>query len=300
MEFSAESKDRFVHEPSGTRIAFVRDDQGKVTELVLYRGGEHRAKRISEVPSSDLPRTVEVNGTTFQTVISGDGKVPVVLLSGLENWARVAAGIQKEARVVRYQADGAPADKNAPSDVRTQARVLHELLHTLEIAHPCILVGHSYNGALARIYASLYPDDVAGLVLVDPLDDEFVGWLRTNQPKNYELLRQRASENYVADWEDFLGRLRSARVPSGIRVVLLTAGHRQIREDDTLEKKITASDFEAGAMAVTKAHQAFIAKLTNGRQVVVPNAGHEIPNEQPEYVVQAVQQELAAISSRAK
>jgi pimeloyl-ACP methyl ester carboxylesterase len=300
MEFSPESKGRFVHEQSGTRISFVVDDQGRATDLVLYRGGEHRAKRISEVPSSDRPRTVEVNGTTFLTVISGEGKVPVVLLSGLENWAKVAAGIQREARVVRYRADVAPTGRTVPSDVRTQSRVLHELLNTLHIAKPCILVGHSYDGALARIYADVYPNDVAGLVLVDPLDEGFVRWLKANQPKNYELFRQRATENYVADWDDFLDRLRTARVPRGIPVVLLTAGHRQIRENDALEKKITASDLEAGAIAVTKAHQAFIAKLTNGRQVVVPNAGHEIPSEQPDYVIQAVQQELTEINKRPK
>ena len=300
MEFSPQSKDDFVHEPSGTRIRFVRNEQGNVTDLVLQRGGEHRAKRVSEVLPVEPARVVDVSGTTYHTVISGDGTVPVVLVSGLENWAKVAAGIRNEARVVRYKADRLGAGSSVPADVGTQVRSLHELLKTLEIPQPCVFVGHSYDGALVRIYADLYPDEVAGLVLVDPFDEGFVDWLKANQPKNYELFQQRATENYVANWDDFLEHLRAAKVPKATPVVLLTAGHRQARHNDALETKISAGEFEAGAAAVMKAHQSFIAKLPNGRQVVVPNAGHEIPGEQPDFVIQAIQQELKGMNHRGK
>lgn len=139
-----------------------RGDQGKVIELVLQRGGEHRARRISDIPSSEKVQTANVGGTTCQTVINGDGKAAVVLVSGLGNWANVSAGIKGMASVVRYQADEVPTANRVRLDVYAQARLLHELLKKLEIAKPCILVGHWLDGALIRIYTDLYPKDVSG------------------------------------------------------------------------------------------------------------------------------------------
>jgi glutamate 5-kinase len=81
-------------------------------------------------------------------------------------------------------------------------------------------------------------------------------------------------------------------VPKGIPVVLLTAGHRQIRTGDALETQVKTADFEAGAAAVMKAHEAWIAKVPNGRQVIVPDAGHEIPREQPAFVIEAIKRTL--------
>ena len=39
------------------------------------------------------------------------------------------------------------------------------------MARPYVLVGHSYGGLVVRLYASTYPDDVSGLVLVDALTE---------------------------------------------------------------------------------------------------------------------------------
>jgi pimeloyl-ACP methyl ester carboxylesterase len=241
---------------------------------------------------------VNVDGTAFQTVITGDGKTTVVLVSGVDNWAKVATGIEKEARVIRYKPAADRAGKADPMDVRTQARMLHDLLKALQFAQPSILVGHSFDGALIRIYADLYPEDVGGLILVDPFQETFVDWLKANQPKNYELFRKQAMEHYVSDWDDFLDRLRRARLPTGIPVVLLTAGRRQIRENNALEAQVKPADFEAGATAVMEAHKVWIAAVPNSRQVVVPDAGHEIPKEQPTFVIEAIKQTLNDIKER--
>ena len=44
---------------------------------------------------------------------------------------------------------------------------LHALLQAAEIPGPYVLAGHSLGGLFARLYASTYPDEVVGLVLVD-------------------------------------------------------------------------------------------------------------------------------------
>jgi pimeloyl-ACP methyl ester carboxylesterase len=44
---------------------------------------------------------------------------------------------------------------------------LHTLLDKAGVKPPLVLVGHSYGGWLVRLYASTYPADVAGMVLVE-------------------------------------------------------------------------------------------------------------------------------------
>jgi pimeloyl-ACP methyl ester carboxylesterase len=49
---------------------------------------------------------------------------------------------------------------------------LHALLRAAGETGPYVIVGHSYGGLVARLYASTCPKDVAGLVLVDALSEE--------------------------------------------------------------------------------------------------------------------------------
>ena len=51
---------------------------------------------------------------------------------------------------------------------------LHAALRHLGVSGPTLVVGHSYGGVLGLLHALLYPDDVVGLVLVDPMNPGFV------------------------------------------------------------------------------------------------------------------------------
>jgi pimeloyl-ACP methyl ester carboxylesterase len=56
--------------------------------------------------------------------------------------------------------------------VRTIVEELHALLHNVELPAPYILVGHSFGGYIVRCYTQRYADEVAGVVMVDPLTPE--------------------------------------------------------------------------------------------------------------------------------
>lgn len=85
-------------------------------------------------------------------------------------WSLVQPGVARFARVCSYDRAGM-----GWSDLGPRPRTMHQIvneLHTLldrgGVQPPLVLVGHSYGGWLVRLYASTYPADVAGLVLVEP------------------------------------------------------------------------------------------------------------------------------------
>jgi pimeloyl-ACP methyl ester carboxylesterase len=54
-----------------------------------------------------------------------------------------------------------------PRDAAQSATELHTALQRADIRGPYVLVGHSYGGLVTRMFAELYPEELAGLVLVD-------------------------------------------------------------------------------------------------------------------------------------
>jgi pimeloyl-ACP methyl ester carboxylesterase len=62
---------------------------------------------------------------------------------------------------------GSEADEDLKTDTDVVKR-LHDFLKALNLSPPYLLVGHSMGGPLIRLFAGLYPNEVAGLVLIDP------------------------------------------------------------------------------------------------------------------------------------
>ncbi len=90
-------------------------------------------------------------------------------------WSMVYPEIAKLTRVVIYDRAGYGWSEPGPLPRTNDECVedLHELLKQANMNGPIILVGHSYGGLNARLYASRYPEGVRGIVLVDaPHEDE--------------------------------------------------------------------------------------------------------------------------------
>lgn len=74
---------------------------------------------------------------------------------------------------------------------------LNALLETLGVNHPIVLVGHSAGGMFARVFASRYPDRVAGLVLVDPAtEDAYENW-QSSDSGHFAAFEAFVRENYA-------------------------------------------------------------------------------------------------------
>jgi pimeloyl-ACP methyl ester carboxylesterase len=126
-------------------------------------------------------RLVDIGGHRLHLHCAGGGAPTVVLDAALGgssiSWAHVQPAVAAFARVCSYDRAGFGWSDAGPMP-RTAGRAadeLHRLLHTAGERAPYLLVGHSYGGLVARIFAARHPHEIAGLVLVDPAHPE--DWL---------------------------------------------------------------------------------------------------------------------------
>ncbi len=299
IELFPESEERFFHKDSPTKVSFVRDEQGQVTQMILHRGGDHAAKRIVASLPPDKTQAVAIGEDRFRVLATGTGDVTVVLVSGIEYWSKVRPELEGLARVISYEfpEKGTLGGESARKTARETVLALHAMLKKVQAPPPYLMVGQSFGGALVRIFADSFPDEVVGLVLVDPFHEAFIDWLKIHQPEHYESFRRNCAR-YASNWDELLEDLRRAQPPSKIPMTLLTAGQRQIREDSPLEQSIKADDFVKGGQAILKAHREWVARASKGKHIVVPASGHEIPIDQPDFVAQAIREMLKQIGKR--
>jgi pimeloyl-ACP methyl ester carboxylesterase len=117
---------------------------------------------------------VAAHGQRLHIVCSGSGRPAVVFESGIAasslSWTRVLPEVASFTRACAYDRAGL-AWSDVAGGPRTLARMIDELralLVNAAIEGPTVLVGHSFGAFLICTYASRHPDDVAGLVLLDP------------------------------------------------------------------------------------------------------------------------------------
>lgn len=103
----------------------------------------------------------------------GQGQPTVVLVNGMgefsASWARIRDGVAPTTRVCAYDraGQGWSDDLPNPQDGIAAAADLHALLAAAGETGPFVLAGHSIGGPYAMTYAEQYPDEVAGMVLLD-------------------------------------------------------------------------------------------------------------------------------------
>lgn len=138
----------------------------------LYENiSEARDRRFNLMPGL----RIAVNGVEMHIDCQGDASPSptVILESGLGDtflsWRKVQPEIAKFARVCSYDRAGLAYSDSSPRPRTSKvfAEELHALLQTAQIPPPYILVGHSLGGFNVRLFASLYRNQVAGMVLVD-------------------------------------------------------------------------------------------------------------------------------------
>lgn len=131
--------------------------------------------------TSAQEKLVKVNEKNFAVYTKGlesrKPNTPVLVFENgmgesLGSWDTVLDQLASTAPVFAYDRVGlGKSDKAYEMHTTKQtAENLKNILTTMNILPPYVLVGHSLGGVYIRGFAGLYPDDVAGLVFVDPAD----------------------------------------------------------------------------------------------------------------------------------
>jgi len=114
---------------------------------------------------------VDVGGYRVHLYCAGVGS-PTVVITGAGfsfDWGLVQPEVSKFTRVCAYDHSGIAWSDPAPEvdSCWLRVREVHAALEKAGIAGPYILVGQSLGAVISRLYAGKYPDDVAGMVIVD-------------------------------------------------------------------------------------------------------------------------------------
>jgi pimeloyl-ACP methyl ester carboxylesterase len=130
--------------------------------------------------SSDLKRhpapgkLIEVNGVALHIRMVGQGRPAVIFESGVAassvNWTPVQNAIAEFTLTASYDRAGFGWSQPArqPQSAVEMIEALRAVLASAGFLPPFVFVGHSFGAFLVRLYADQWPEDVAGLVLVDP------------------------------------------------------------------------------------------------------------------------------------
>jgi pimeloyl-ACP methyl ester carboxylesterase len=141
---------------------------------------------------------VDVGEYSLHLYCQGDPSAkPVVVVSpgsgsNVAQWPLVQPEVAKFARICIYDRLGSGWSFGVPQGqtYQEEAKDIHTLLINAGVTGPYVLVGHSLGGAVVQVYASLHPQDVLGMVLVDPrtrgieskYPPEYVQALEKNEP----------------------------------------------------------------------------------------------------------------------
>jgi len=149
-----------------------------VVALAAIAGGYETVREALDARAYHMRgQLVDVgNGRRLYLSCSGSGSPTVVLLPGFGEtsaiWGWIAPDVARDTRVCVYDRAGRGWSDPAPGqqDGIAVATDLHALLTSAREAPAYVLAGHSLGGLYVRVFAARYPNQTAGVVLLDATD----------------------------------------------------------------------------------------------------------------------------------
>lgn len=293
---------------------------GFLYETVMAAGDDQRFP-----PTGQL---ISVDGHQMHIRCMGQGSPTIIFESGLggwsDHWSKVQPEVGAFTRACSYDHAGLGWSESS-NEPRTQEQIateLHDLLIAAHIQPPYILVGHSLGGKAIRLFEAKYPDEVAGMVFVDARDEAVEPTNRTPEQNAEDRAAYESSLNIYRILRQFGARLFALQVahivdpstktmPDDLvyRLAIFGTRERTLQTEIAESRESTANDDQLRAAVVPaklpvfvltadeslagwdvwKIGQQHLATLSSNSQwITVKNTSHNIPNDQPQVVIDAV------------
>jgi pimeloyl-ACP methyl ester carboxylesterase len=285
---------------------------------------EARDRRFHPMPGRRVKIVSRGSSLYMHIDCSGQGTPAVVLDSGLGDsfvsWQKVQPQIAKFTRVCSYDRAGIGYSDPSPRPRTSQviAEELNSLLQAAGVPPPYVLVGHSMGGYDVRVFAGLYRNEIAGVVLVDAshpdqekrlpieLGDMEASWLRETEflefgmpfgiPRFLALCDENGAvraadcnfhtaQEGVAEMKEFRQSAAQAAAAGSLgELPLAVLSH----DPDKPSAELPADLAKATNDSWEKMQEEMAHLSTRGRQLIAKNSGHYIQLDRPDIVIDAV------------
>lgn len=128
------------------------------------------------LPPPLLGKLIDVGGYRVHLYCTGAGGPTVMVVGGgfSFDWGLVQPKVAEFTRICTYDPSGTAWSDPFPvfkaggtPNCRERIEEIHKLLKNADVEGPYVLVGFSIGGLISRLYASYYPEEVAGMIIVD-------------------------------------------------------------------------------------------------------------------------------------
>jgi pimeloyl-ACP methyl ester carboxylesterase len=286
---------------------------------------------INDVQPAPLGKLIDVGGgRRVHLYCTGQGTPTVVVASGgfSFDWALVQPEIARLTRICTYDPAGTAWSDPLPAQTRPNCTVrvneLHELLNKARVSGPYVLVGFSIGGLVTRLYQAQYPDEIAGMAIVDHafLDTRMDSPRVADAPKQMTgvdtppvLIFQAPIMLDLEDDRNFskLPELNrelhrwALSVPSFRPTPQMAAECFSEVEEATKERPFPLGNKPLVVVSTLndspnyrELQRSLVLLSHNSTQVIAANSTHMVIIDQPEIVVQAIQTVVAAARGQTK
>lgn len=239
----------------------------------------------------------QIDGRAVESVAikHPSSKVVVVFESGLrgtlDKWDKVLDSVSPSASVFAYNRPGyGHSDTtDAPRDGETIVKQLRQVLKHKGFHPPYVLVGHSLGGLYMQLFARQYPDEVAGIVLVDGLLPRLV-----KKPGEFPLSTRIAKRMlFSASVRDEV----DAIYDTGEKVLGLPGiDHMPMIRLVNVPESATAVPVDFGAFNRDPATVALVRGLYPNAKKVIVDSDHQMHYATPEVVSKAIAEILGKVT----
>jgi pimeloyl-ACP methyl ester carboxylesterase len=269
------------------------------------------------LPPAESSGSIDVGGYKLAYQCFGQGTPTVIVETGVNDdsigmlsWSRVTDGIQTITRICIYdragigQSDPAPTT-TTPRTSQDVAQDLHVLLGKIPLPGPYILVAHSFGGYHVRVFAHLYPQDVAGMILVDTTDpgqrEAFATAYPTYSPNEASVLTYgRAAIDAPitpdqAEGLDFEASSEQVRQAGSFGDIPLIVISQSTNPDHFVFPGSSLEDQKRLSASWQKLQAGLATLSSKGVFITAKFADHNIPQEEPQIIIDAITQMVQEI-----